>query len=100
MRWFQKLLKKFYELFNKESHYDTLRKSIQYRGNTEALQIIDSLEWVSKRWNSNLPISFYIADCDEKILNQILCDLGYHNPVTKRKSIGKNLFAVMVRPKG
>lgn len=80
--------------------FDILLKSTKYRGNTEALIIIADLEKVSKIWENTFPISFYIADCDEKVLNQILYDLGYHNPIIKRKCIGRDLFSIMIRPRG
>lgn len=101
MRWcLQKILKKLHKVLGKKNPYDTLRKGVKYRGNTEATKIIDALEVISKKWKNKLPTSFYIMDCNEKTLNQILNDLGYHNPIIKRKPRGRNLFSIMIRPKG
>lgn len=71
----------------------------KYRGNSNALKILDSLEFASKN-HAELPISFYISDCDEDLLKQILLDYGFSNPKIERKPIGRDTFGIMVRPRG
>ncbi len=71
-----------------------------YRGNSKALNILDSLEMVSKKWDNNLPTSFYIADCDTETLLEILTKLGYLSPKIDRQPTGRNVFAILVRPMG
>lgn len=70
-----------------------------YRGNSKALNILNSLDLVAKRFDGELPISFYIADCDIATLRQILARLGYKHPKLQKKITGAS-FAVMVRPRG
>lgn len=71
-----------------------------YRGNSEALDILNSLETISEKWFGKLPISFYIADCDIKTLEEILTKLGYAYPKIERQPTSRCSFAVMVRTKG
>lgn len=99
MRWCIKdLLKKWFS--TKRNSFEILRKSVPYRGNSEALKIIDTLEEVSKKWAGKLPISFYIADCDIKTLEEILTKLGYACPKIERQPTSRNVYAIMVRPRG
>lgn len=70
-----------------------------YRGNSEGLKILDSLETVSKKW-SGLPISFYIADCDIELLTEILRKLGYPSSKVDRQPTGRNSFAILIYPRG
>lgn len=71
-----------------------------YRGNSKALNILNSLETISKKWSGKLPISFYIANCDIDTLKEILVKLGYSSPEIERQPISRNTFAIMVRPRG
>lgn len=71
-----------------------------YRGNSEALDILNSLEIISEKWFGKLPISFYIADCDIALLTEILSKLGYSSPNLERQPTSRNVYAIMVRPRG
>lgn len=71
-----------------------------YRGNSEAMKILNAFETISKKWNGRLPISFYIADCDIKILTEILAKLGYPSPKIERQPTTRTSFAILVRPRG
>lgn len=71
-----------------------------YRGNSEAMKILNALETISKKWNGKLPISFYIADYDIETLTEILAKLGYLSPKIERQPTTKTSFAILIRPMG
>lgn len=62
---------------------------IQYQDNDEALNIINDLEALHKKWK-DIPVSFYIGDYSSELTKLILSEIGYCTSSTKR--VNKDTF--------